>query len=52
MDEKVLVVEDEQQTLSLIVSKLLDAGYNVHGTTRGDKAIQIAIREKPDVDHC
>ena len=49
MTEKILIVEDEQQTRDIILSTLESAGYEVIGTSRGDKAIQIAIREKPDL---
>lgn len=49
MDELVLLVEDEKQTRDIILKSLEDEGYKVIATPRGDKAIQIAIREKPDL---
>lgn len=49
MTDKILVVEDDKQTRHLITNQLRTAGYAVVETSRGDKAIQLAIREKPDL---
>ncbi|MFC1851918.1 diguanylate cyclase [candidate division CSSED10-310 bacterium] len=49
MAEKILIVEDEQRTRDLLTNELQNAGYEVVSTARGDKAIQLTVREQPDL---
>ncbi|MBI5957272.1 MAG: response regulator [Chloroflexi bacterium] len=46
---RILVAEDELHILLLIQRKLETAGYTVIGTGDGEQALQLALKEKPDL---
>ena len=46
---KVLVAEDEQDIRELLVDILVDAGYDVTAAEDGGVALELALREQPDV---
>lgn len=45
----ILVAEDEPHILLLIQRKLESAGYSVVTTMNGDEALELALRDKPDL---
>ncbi|MER3446923.1 MAG: hypothetical protein C4291_08815 [Candidatus Dadabacteria bacterium] len=44
-----LCIDDDEDTLNLIELLLSNGGYNMITTDDGDKAIEIAIKSKPDL---
>jgi DNA-binding response OmpR family regulator len=46
---RILVAEDEPHILLLIQRKLETAGYSVTTATNGRDALEIALRERPDL---
>jgi DNA-binding response OmpR family regulator len=46
---RILVAEDELHILLLIQRKLETAGYSVIATGDGEQALQLALKEKPDL---
>lgn len=49
MKEKILIVEDNPLNMRLIEMTLRPKGYRLLGATDGEKALDMAIREKPDL---
>lgn len=49
MKEKILIVEDNPQNMRLIEMTLRARGYSLLKATDGEEALDIAIREKPDL---
>jgi len=49
MKEKILIVEDNLLNMRLIEMTLGPKGYRLLGATDGEKALDMAIREKPDL---
>jgi|SRR3990172_10631010 len=49
MAEKILVVDDEPDTVSLLGLTLARAGYSVVKATSGKSCLDLAQKEKPDV---
>jgi DNA-binding response OmpR family regulator len=49
MPEKILVVDDEPDTVSLLSLTLNRAGYTVLKATGGKACLDIAAKEKPDL---
>jgi DNA-binding response OmpR family regulator len=49
MPEKILVVDDEPETVSLLGLTLSRAGYTVIKATSGRAGLDIAARERPDL---
>ncbi|MCK4390450.1 MAG: response regulator [Desulfobacterales bacterium] len=47
--KKILVVDDEEELLTLLSDILKRANYEVISTTRGKEAIELAINRRPDV---
>ncbi len=48
MSEK-LIVEDNQQNMKLIQMTLAPHGYSLLGAADGEQALEVALREKPDL---
>src|SRR6185503_892591 len=46
---KILVIDDEQDTLNLIRLSLEPAGFRVIRTTRPEEGLALALREEPDM---
>jgi len=49
MKEKILIVEDNPLNMRLIEMTLRPKGYRLLGATDGEKALDMAIRKKPDL---
>lgn len=49
MKEKILLVEDEEKVRKIVSSYLEDAGYEVEIASDGDKAMEKALAEPPDL---
>lgn len=49
MKEKILIVEDNPQNMRLIEMLLRDKGYTLLKATDGDEALDVALRELPDL---
>lgn len=49
MKEKILIVEDNPQNMRLIEMTLRARGYSLLKATDGEEALEMAIREKPDL---
>jgi DNA-binding response OmpR family regulator len=49
MSSKVLIVDDEPRYLRLMEANLLPEGYQVLKATGGDEAIEIVVKDKPDL---
>jgi two-component system phosphate regulon response regulator PhoB len=49
VEEKILVVEDEQDIAELIEYNLLKHGFSVHLSSSGEEALEAVIRESPDL---
>ncbi len=48
MDERILIVEDEEITSMLIMSILENKGYSIYGSVpTGEEAVELAQRERP-----
>ena len=45
----ILCIDDDEDTLRLIELLLSNGGYNVITTDDGDKALEIAVKSKPDL---
>ncbi|MEM6765917.1 MAG: response regulator transcription factor [Bacteroidota bacterium] len=48
-DKKILIVDDEEDILDLLEYNLEQEGYQVLKALDGEKAIDLAVREKPDM---
>ncbi|MEL6194374.1 MAG: response regulator transcription factor [Bacteroidota bacterium] len=48
-DKKILIVDDEEDILDLLEYNLEQEGYQVARALDGEKAIELAVREKPDM---
>lgn len=46
---KILIVDDEQETLNLIRLSLEPAGFRVLRTTKPEEGLALALREQPDL---
>lgn len=49
MKEKILIVEDNPQNMRLIEMVLRDKDYTLLKATDGDEALDVALRELPDL---
>ncbi|MFH0914184.1 MAG: response regulator [Chloroflexota bacterium] len=49
MKEKILIVEDNPENLSLMEMILRARDYNLLRATDGEEALAVAVREKPDL---
>ena len=49
MKEKILIVEDNSQNMRLIEMVLRGRGYSLLKATDGEKALDMAMRERPDL---
>lgn len=49
MSNKILIVEDNPQSLKLIQMALRPHGYTLLKATDGEEALEMAIQEKPDL---
>lgn len=49
MNEKILIVEDNPQNMRLIEMILRAKGYTLLNATDGDEALDVALRELPDL---
>ncbi len=49
MTIKVLIVEDEPRNLKLAAMALRPHGYDIVSATDGEQAVEVAIRENPDI---
>lgn len=49
MPEKILIVDDEMDTLSLVAMMLESKGYQIVTAWNGEKALQIAQQERPNL---
>ncbi len=47
--KRILVADDEPHILRVVKDKLSNAGFTVLVATNGEEALQIALREKPDL---
>ena len=48
-DKKVLVVDDEIHIVHVVAIKLRNNGYEVISADNGAEALELALREKPDI---
>ncbi len=46
---KVLIVEDEPRNMKLTTMALRPHGYDIVSAVDGEQAVEVAIREKPDI---
>jgi len=49
MPEKILIVEDNPQNMKLVLMALRPHGYTLLEATDGEEALEIAVRDKPDL---
>lgn len=49
VEKKILVVDDERDTLEVLEKRLSHAGYSIIKTDNGKDAIRIAKKEQPDL---
>ena len=49
MKEKILIVEDNPQNMRLLEMTLRDGSYNLLKATDGEEALDMAMREQPDL---
>lgn len=49
MAKKILVVDDEADVVTYLTSVLKDAGYETLEASNGEEAMEIVLREKPDL---
>jgi DNA-binding response OmpR family regulator len=49
MSETILVVDDEVDIANLVAMNLADEGYETHTAHRGDDAIDLALKLRPDL---
>lgn len=49
MIKKILLVEDEEEVLNILQSRLVQAGFEVQATSRGQEALRMAIAFLPDL---
>jgi len=49
MNEKILIVEDNPQNMKVELMALRPHGYTLLQATDGEEALQIAMRDKPDL---
>jgi len=49
MPEKILIVEDNPQNMKLLLMTLRPHGYALLKATDGEEALDIAVRDKPDL---
>ncbi len=49
MNEKILIVEDNPQNMRLIEMTLKAKGYTLLKAVDGEEALEVAIRERPDL---
>ena len=47
--KKIMIVDDQPEVRELVEVTLLSDGYEILQTDTGEKAIEMAIREKPDI---
>ena len=47
--KKIMIVDDQSEVRELVEVTLLSDGYEILQTDTGEKAIEMAIREKPDI---
>lgn len=49
MPEKILIVEDNPKNMKLVLMALRPHGYTLLEATDGEEALEIAVRDKPDL---
>ncbi len=49
MPQRILIVEDDPKNMKVVVMTLRPHGYTLLEATDGEKAIEIAVRDKPDL---
>jgi len=49
MSRKILIVEDNQQNMKVVEMTLRPHGYTLLEATNGEEALEIAVRDKPDL---
>jgi len=49
MPEKILIIEDNPQNMKLLLMTLRPHGYALLEATDGEEALDIAVRDKPDL---
>ena len=49
MSETILVVDDEEDIANLVAMNLADEGYETHTAHRGDDAMDLALKLRPDL---
>ena len=49
MDKKRILIADDEPSIRLIVTRMLDKDYIVLEATNGEEAVDIAGRERPDI---
>jgi two-component system, OmpR family, phosphate regulon response regulator PhoB len=49
VSQSVLVVDDERDIVELVRYHLVQAGYRVHSASDGKQALDLALRERPDL---
>ena len=49
MPKKILIVEDDPKSMKVMVMVLRPHGYTLLEATDGEKALEIAVRDKPDL---
>jgi len=49
MPKKILIVEDNPQNLKVVRMALRPHGYILLEATNGDEALEVAVRDKPDL---
>lgn len=47
--QKILIVDDEEHILKMLETRLISAGYEVMKAKDGKEAVELAVREKPDL---
>ena len=49
MPEKILVVEDDSKNMKVVMMVLRPHNYTLIGATDGEEAMEVAVREEPDL---
>ena len=49
MPEKILIIEDNPQNMRVVMMALRPCGYTLVPATDGEEALEIALREKPEL---
>lgn len=49
MQKKVLIIDDEEEVVSLLTIRLKDAGFKTVSALDGKKGLELAEKEQPDI---